>query len=71
MRGVKGCFVCGKDHRANTKHPRDEVTTAINGLKEKHPSSLFTIEEMYSVMMMAQTDDEDYGSNEDDEGNAI
>lgn len=71
MRGVKGCFVCGKDHRANKKHPRDEFTLAINRLKAKHPSALLTIEDMHSVIMMAQTDDENDGSNEDDDANAM
>lgn len=35
--GDQGCFVHGKYHRANTRHPRDEVTAAINRLKQKTP----------------------------------
>lgn len=30
MRGVKWCFVCGKDHRASTRHSHREVIEAIN-----------------------------------------
>lgn len=29
MEGMKGCFVCGKDHLARQDHNREEVTTTI------------------------------------------
>lgn len=53
MKGVKVCFVCGKDHYDRTLHSREEVTEAIKRLKENHPTSLLTIEYLHSVMEMA------------------
>lgn len=58
MRGIKGCFVCGKDHNANTKHPPDEVTAAINKLKAKHPQALLTVEDLAAVVEMTTTDEQ-------------
>lgn len=52
MRGVRGCFVCGQDHRANTRYSRDEVTAAINKLKAKHPAALLTVEDFSSIINM-------------------
>lgn len=46
MRGVHGCFVCGKSLRANAHLPRDEVTAAISRLKADHPSALIFIEDL-------------------------
>lgn len=67
MRGVKGCFVCGRDLRANSRHSREELTAAINKLKSRHPSALITVEDLSSVMAMAIDDAENAESeNEDD-----
>lgn len=33
IRGVKGCFVCGKDHLERLKTPIEEVTADIENLK--------------------------------------
>lgn len=49
MRGVKGCFVCGQDHRTNTKHPRGEVIASINRLRRQHPTSLLSVADMEAV----------------------
>lgn len=43
IRGVKGCIVCGRPHRANFKQFRDEVNTAVAKLKKKHPTALLTV----------------------------
>lgn len=76
MHGVKGCFVCGQDHRANTRQSRDEVTAAVKKLKEKHPSSLLTVEDLEAVLHMVDQegqagDDEDFArwacESEDDD----
>lgn len=59
MRGIKGCFVCGKDHRANTRHPREEVIEAINRLKRKHPRALTTVADISAVMEMTEISNQD------------
>lgn len=43
---MKGCFVCGKDHRSNDRHNREEVTEAINKLKARYPTALLTVEDL-------------------------
>lgn len=49
---MKGCFVCGEDHRSNTKPSRIEVTAEINKWKSCHPSVLLTIEDFATVVEM-------------------
>lgn len=66
MRGVKGCFVCGRDHRAKTRHPREEVTAAINRLKSKHPTAWLTVDDLAAVFDMAMVDDESNPNKEPD-----
>lgn len=46
MRGVRGCFVCGKSQRANEHHSRDKVTASINRLKSDHSSALISVEDL-------------------------
>lgn len=68
MRGVKGCFVCGQNHRANTRHSLEEVTKAINKLKERHPMAFLTVENLQSVFGMATgPNEDDHDEEEDDE----
>lgn len=67
MRGVKGYFVCGKYHRANTKHPPEEATPAINRLKEKNPKALITVEDLAEVVEMASQDYQREEHEEEDE----
>lgn len=52
LRNVRGCFVCGKLHRANEKDPRHEVTAAIRRLKANHPSALLTISDLETIQNM-------------------
>lgn len=65
MRGVRGCFVCGRDHRANDRNRREEVSQAIRKLKEKHPSALITIEDLNALYNQSDPDDEDAESGND------
>lgn len=65
MRGVKGCVVCGKDHRANSRHSREEVTAAINKLKSRQPSALITVEDLSSVMEMTADEEDETESEEE------
>lgn len=68
MKGVKGCFVCGKDHLANSRHSREEVTAAIEKLKAKPPRALLTVDDLHSVVNMAiQESDEDIDHSSDGE----
>lgn len=68
MRGVKGSFVCGQDHRSNTRHSREEVTAAIEKLKAKNPSALLPVEDVQSAVNMAmESDATDQNSDGDGE----
>lgn len=42
MQGVRGCFGCKRDRRANENHSREEVTKAVNRWKEKHPTAFLS-----------------------------
>lgn len=60
MRGVKGCSVCGQDHRANTRNYRNEVTATVKKLKDRNPQALVTVDELADVVnMVCMTSDED------------
>lgn len=67
MRGVRGCFVCGRSHRANEHHPRDEVTAAINRLKARHPRALITVDDLAFLANNYLNMDEDDDEEEDPE----
>lgn len=66
MRGVKGCFVCGRNHLANDKHPREEVTAAIRRLKENHPAALLSTTDLDAIQSMCSNDNEEPATVEDD-----
>lgn len=44
MKGEKDCFLCGGDHRENTRHKRGKGTSAIDKFKSKHPTALLMVE---------------------------
>lgn len=46
MRGVRGCFVCGKDHRPKDRHSQEEFHMAVQRLEEKNTKALLTIEDV-------------------------
>lgn len=52
LHGVKGCFVCGKEHNANDRYTREEVTAAIKNLKDRNPSALITVADLDHVQTM-------------------
>lgn len=54
--GAKGYFVCGVDHRANTRQLRQEVATEMNELKKKHPEALLTVEDVGLVIVLMNND---------------
>lgn len=61
MRGVKGCFVYGKNHRKNSRHSRKEVTEAVNRLKRRHLQATLSVEDLADVldMVLSSEDDKD------------
>lgn len=59
LRGVKGCFICAKYHRVNEKHKHEEVFAAIQRLKEKHGTSLLTVEDLKVLYEMGEDDCKD------------
>lgn len=65
MRGVKGCLVCGQSQREKVRHTRDEVTAAINKLKEKLPSALITIADVVHIVEQCN-EEKGSTSNEND-----
>lgn len=58
---VKGCFVCGQDHRDNTRHSKEELNEAVKKLKEKYPLALLIVEDLATVvdLVMEETREED------------
>lgn len=64
---MKGCFVCGRDHKAKDKHKRGEVIEAIKRLKEKHHMALLTITDLDAIQTMTQDDSETMEESSDDE----
>lgn len=66
IRGVKGYFVCAKDHRENNRHIRDKVNTAIKSLLSKHSQALVSVEDLAGVVDVAVLTDDVNRSSEDD-----
>lgn len=58
MRGVKGCFVCGRNIRSNDKKTREEVSTAIRRLTENHPTALLSVTDLDEIQTMCASDQE-------------
>lgn len=56
LRGVRGCFVCGKDHLVRHRHPCDEITRAIDKLKAKAPMALLTVSDLAAIQAMQDDD---------------
>ncbi len=72
IRGVKGCFVCGQNHKARSRHPAHEVRAAIEKLKQNNPTALISVEDLAFISEeLAQDNSEDKNEIEfsDDEDN--
>ena len=63
--GVKGCYVCGKNHMARTRHSRDEIMAAIKKLKEKHSKALLSVEDLAMITDDLLWDGEGEGNKDD------
>lgn len=53
---VKGCFICGRDHRVSDIHRSDEVTEAVRRLKEMELKAFITVEDLDLVVNMCVRD---------------
>lgn len=63
MRGVRGCCVCGKEHRAAEKHKPVEVTLQVREIKQKVPGALIKVDDLYAVVQMCTDDRQDDDDN--------
>lgn len=63
----KESFACGKLHRTNAFHSREEVTAAVIKLKPKQPTACITVEDHVSITVLFDSDD-DYCDGEEDLG---
>lgn len=62
LRGVKGCFVRGKDHIANENHKRGKYHTQFKKkLKEMHVTAVVTVSELDVLFDMGREDAEENG----------
>ncbi len=59
LRGIKGCYVCRKDHLAHTRHSPEEVRRAIERLKKEHPKALISVEDLSFIADDLHDDTED------------
>lgn len=71
MEGLKGCFVCGENHREHNRNSRDEVTTEIEKLKKCHPKTLLILEDLYSVIRMVSVDEGAHEKDDDEEDDMV
>lgn len=77
IKGVKGCYVCGQDHKAHTRHSPEEVRAAIKRLKSSHLSAMLIVEDvayiseqLTEVPETIDTPDEIQFSDSDDDDTA-
>lgn len=50
LAGHKGCFVCKKPQIARHHHSREEVSKAINELKQKYPAAMVTVDDLAMIV---------------------
>ena len=75
LAGIKGCWVCGQGHLARFKHTREEVSKALDRLREKHPSAMLTVEDVALITESLFQDNKDsdtevmavYSDDDDDD----
>lgn len=70
--GVKGGLVCGRYHKENKKHTRDEFTADINMLKALEPSELVTIDNLEMITKLcAESPDPTPDEYQDDQDECL
>lgn len=65
LASIKGCWVCGKPHRARDHHPSEDVIKALNDIKKKKPSVLFTVEDIDEIQAVYMSISDDVDSDSD------
>lgn len=67
LASAKGCYVCGKDHRARQAHSSKEILDAIERIKRENPSALFSIDDIADIQhALVSSIPEDIGGHTDD-----
>lgn len=67
----KGCYVCGRDHRARQSHTPREILEAIERIKRENPSALFSVDDVmdmqFAMVSTLPDNDDDQGDESEDE----
>lgn len=67
-RGVKVCFVCGKDHTERSCHGKEEVRKFNEKCKPSHPQALLAVTDLAFILRLTMTDtnvDEEHDDDDD------
>lgn len=61
LRGIKGCYVCGKAHRARSRHSPSEVKEAIQRIKNSNPTAMLSASDLAFIAdeLIPNEDEED------------
>lgn len=49
LASAKGCYVCGRNHRARQAHSSQEILKTIERIKRENPTALFSVDEVIDV----------------------
>jgi len=74
LASIKGCWCCGKDHRARDHHSSEDILAALNRLKKSNPTVLFTVadmDEFEAAFLAAYSMDTEDSESDDDEAHVI
>ena len=67
---VKGCWVCGRSHRARGYHSPQDIIQAVNRIKNQKPTRTFTAEEVNTIQEAYAALIDDDGGGSDESGNS-
>ena len=59
---VKGCWVCGKNHKARDHHPHSEIRKALEELKSKNAYVL--ADQVFEIFILAEEQDSDSANSD-------
>jgi len=67
LAGAKGCYVCGQNHSARTRHSQEEVRAALEKLRRNHSSAMVSVEDLALIVenltVQEEVDDGDDGDD--------
>lgn len=69
LKGIKGCYVCGRDHNARSRHTQEEVKAAVEKLKKKHPTAMLSVEDLAFITNELTCDVDENPAPEDGDQN--